>query len=139
MSHQEPPRKLAEPPSPLSPNSSDDSMISLEHLYALDTLSDQTLEIDPATIPTGPDDGPTWTQHNFSYLDLPIELVSSLGRQQQAFKTESSADEVDSALGSLLNRDAPPIDTVHAIQSQVLGEPNTDQCSSTESELTRLY
>lgn len=139
MSHQEPARKIGGQPSSLSSNTSDDSAALLELLYMIDTSSDRELEVNLATIPTGPSDGPTWAQHNFSYLDLPIEPIVKSNDRHAASKTGDAVDEVASVFEDLQNKDTSLTSTVHIKQSEKSNKDVTDQFSSTESELAKLY
>lgn len=139
MNHQEPMRKIAGPSSSLSQSPNNSSTVSLEHLYMLDTSSDRMLEIDLATIPTGPSDGPAWAQHNFSYLDLPIEPVTPSEHQSSASEAKDTADKIASALDDLLSKDVLSLDSTQKIRPVISDEIDAGRCSSTESELARLY
>ncbi|EFO64264.1 Hypothetical protein GLP15_1277 [Giardia lamblia P15] len=139
MNCQEPKRKIAGPSSPLPQSPSNSSTLSPEHLYMLDTSSDRMLEIDLATIPTGPSDGPAWAQHNFSYLDLPVEPVTLSERRSSASETKDIADNVASVLDGLLSKDISSPDVPHKMQPVISDEIDASQCSSTESELAKLY
>lgn len=139
MSYQEPARKVSGPPSSLPSIPSDDSTTSLELLYMLDTSFDRELEIDLATIPTGPSDGPAWAQHNFSYLDLPIELTPSSKGCIPASETKDIADKVFSVLDNLLDKNASLTGTARTEQPEVFDKDDADQCSSTGSEIAKLY
>lgn len=144
MSAHEPPLKykdtaVAASITPSKLDSQADDSVAL--LYMLDTSSDRALEIDPNDIPIGPDDGPTWAQHDFSDI---VALQQKQPVQPNPSESAARAEEVAAALNDLIHTDiprAPPKDRAERQSANVKPYPDDsgDLCSSIDSELANLY